>query len=308
MTAGSSTLFATIVASESPGAAKPIHRGMGITTTAATARAWPVTGGHRFAGHQNGASACVLLVGDDRAMSRTVADLFENHDLRLSVVPASGRPDVARHLAVDKPCLVILDVGNGDGLDMLRDIRSRFDVPLIIVGGHRSDEADRVIGLELGADDYVTRPVNSRELLARARAVLRRTGDGATPGSPARGRSRFGGWELDRRNRRLNDPRGNPVALTKGNTLCLSPLSTRHNAHSPANTCCRRRVCTKTSSIAVSMFRSCGCGASWRSTRAHPASSRPNAALATSLFTRWIGSDRSVFAHISTRSGRLDRA
>src|SRR6202022_2393257 len=95
---------------------------------------------------------------------------------------------------------------------------------VIIITGHRRDEIDRVIGLELGADDYVTKPFGLRELLARVRAVLRRREAGrlAPPRDPGRGRCRFGGWQLDRRSRRLTNPSGTEVALTKGEYALLT--------------------------------------------------------------------------------------
>jgi DNA-binding response OmpR family regulator len=135
---------------------------------------------------------------------------------------------------------VILDLrlGQEDGLDLLREIRSRSDVPIIITTGHRRDEIDRVVGLELGADDYITKPFGLRELLARIRAVLRRrdAGQAVAQRDPERGRCRFGGWQLDRRSRRLNDSSGEPVALTKGEYALLiafldapqRPLSREH--------------------------------------------------------------------------------
>src|SRR5258708_31412354 len=110
-------------------------------------------------------------------------------------------------LVREEPNLVILDLrlGQEDGLDLLREIRSRSDVPVIITTGHRRDEIDRVVGLELGADDYITKPFGLRELLARIRAVLRRreAGHAAVPRHPEKGRRRFGGWQLDRQTRRL---------------------------------------------------------------------------------------------------------
>jgi two-component system, OmpR family, response regulator len=136
--------------------------------------------------------------------------------------------------------LVILDLrlGQQDGLDLLREIRSSSDVPVIIITGHRRDDIDRVVGLELGADDYLTKPFNLRELLARVRAVLRRFGIGrATPArDPERGRFRFCGWQLDSKTRRLTDPAGAPVTLTKGEYALLiafldapqRPLSREH--------------------------------------------------------------------------------
>src|SRR5262249_39759499 len=119
-----------------------------------------------------------------------------------------------------EPDLIVLDLrlGREDGLDLLREIRSSSDVPVIIITGHRRDDIDRVVGLELGADDYITKPFNLRELLARVRAVLRRFDAGrARPArDPERRRFRFSGWQLDCKTRRLADPTGSVVALTKG--------------------------------------------------------------------------------------------
>ncbi len=121
---------------------------------------------------------------------------------------------------------------------MLREVRSSSDVPVIIITGHRRDDIDRVVGLELGADDYMTKPFNLRELLARARAVLRRfeIGRAAPARDPERGHYRFSGWLLDRKTRQLTDPDGAPVALTKGEYALLlafldapqRPLSREH--------------------------------------------------------------------------------
>jgi len=132
---------------------------------------------------------------------------------------------MARQFATAEPSLVILDLrlGQEDGLDLLREIRANSDVPVIITTGHRRDEIDRVVGLELGADDYVTKPFSLRELLARIRAVLRRreAGPAASQRDAERGRYRFGGWQIDRRTRRLIDPNGAPVSLTKGEYALL---------------------------------------------------------------------------------------
>src|SRR5260221_218900 len=168
-------------------------------------------------------SVRILVVDDDPAMREMVVNHLEDH--RMRAVGASGRQEMTRHLAQGEPDLVILDLslGQDDGLDLLRDIRSRSDVPVIIITGHRRDEIDRVIGLELGADDYVTKPFGLRELLARVRAVLRRR-EPERLGSPrdqSRGRCRFGGRQLDRRSRRLTNPDGATVALTKGEYALL---------------------------------------------------------------------------------------
>jgi two-component system, OmpR family, response regulator len=165
----------------------------------------------------------VLVVEDDRTMRHLMVNYLREHDIR--VASASGREEVVRHFDGDEPDLVILDLrlGQEDGLDLLREIRSRSDVAVIITTGHRRDEIDRVVGLELGADDYIIKPFGLRELLARIRAVLRRqeAGKVAVQRDPERGRCRFGGWELDRRTRRLSNPDGLPVALTKGEYALL---------------------------------------------------------------------------------------
>ena len=179
-----------------------------------------------------------LVVEDDRTMRHLVVNYLEEHDIR--AISAAVRGEVAGLLANEDPSVVILDLrlGQEDGLDLLREIRSHSDVPVIITTGHRRDEIDRVVGLELGADDYITKPFGLRELLARIRAVLRRreAGQTAVQRDPERGRSRFGHWQLDRRNRRLSDSSGAPVSLTKGEYALLiafldapqRPLSREH--------------------------------------------------------------------------------
>jgi DNA-binding response OmpR family regulator len=166
---------------------------------------------------------CVLVVEDDPALQRMILNYFAENNIRTLL--ASGRQDMVRLLGHAEVNLVILDLrlGQEDGLDLLRQIRSNSDVPVIIITGHRRDEIDRIIGLELGADDYMTKPFNLRELLARVRAVLRRFDVGriAPAREPERGRFRFAGWHLDCRARRLTDPSGAAVALTKGEYALL---------------------------------------------------------------------------------------
>jgi two-component system, OmpR family, response regulator len=181
---------------------------------------------------------CVLVVEDDPALQRMILAYFEENNIRTLV--ASGRREMVNQLGSAEVRLVILDLrlGEQDGLDLLREIRASSDVPVIIITGHRRDEIDRVVGLELGADDYLTKPFSLRELLARVRAVLRRfdAGRSAPAREPGRGRWRFSGWQLDRRTRRLTDPDGAPVALTKGEYALLiafldapqRPLSREH--------------------------------------------------------------------------------
>lgn len=165
----------------------------------------------------------VLIVDDDPSIRAMVADYFEQHDIRTAEVP--GRRELQRRLALGEPSLIILDLSLGaeDGLDLLRELRARSDVPVIITTGHRREEIDRVVALELGADDYVIKPFGLRELLARGRAVLRRheMGRAGRDRSPERGGYRFAGWLLERRSRRLFDPSGRPVDLTKSDYALL---------------------------------------------------------------------------------------
>jgi two-component system OmpR family response regulator len=182
--------------------------------------------------------ARVLVIDDDPSMQHMLVNYLEQHDIH--AVSALHKRDVLRQFTNGEPSLVILDLrlGQDDGLDLLREIRSRSDVPVIITTGHRRDEIDRVVGLELGADDYVTKPFGLREILARIRAVLRRQelGRVASHREAEQGRCRFGGWQLDRRLRRLTDANGAPVAITKGEYTLLTafldapqrPLSREH--------------------------------------------------------------------------------
>lgn len=159
----------------------------------------------------------ILIVDDDPATRRMVAGYLRERDLQVS--SASNGRELTQQLAECQPSLIILDLrlGREDGLDLLRAIRLSSDIPVIITTGHRLEEVDRVVGLELGADDYITKPFGLRELLARVRAVLRRREIRRVAQSrePQRGGFRFGGWELDRHSRCLTSPDGGSVPLTK---------------------------------------------------------------------------------------------
>jgi DNA-binding response OmpR family regulator len=160
----------------------------------------------------------ILVVDDDPAMRDMIGSYLSGHGFRIST--AADGAGMARVLAQDAVDLIILDLRltHEDGLDLMRRTAGPSDVPIVVVTGHRRDEADRVVGLELGADDYMTKPFSPRELLARIRAVLRRS-EGAERAGHASGRRlryRFDGWELDMRARRLTSPSGEVVALTAG--------------------------------------------------------------------------------------------
>jgi two-component system, OmpR family, response regulator len=180
-----------------------------------------------------------ILVVDDDPMLRQIVVNYLNEN-NMCAVSAAGRQEMARHFAESEPNLVVLDLhlGEEDGLDLLREMRSHSDVPVIIATGQRSDEIDRIVGLELGADDYIVKPFSLRELLARIRAALRgrEMGRAARACDPERGGYKFGGWRLDRRSRRLIDSRERPVTLSKSEYALLvafldapeRPLSREH--------------------------------------------------------------------------------
>jgi two-component system OmpR family response regulator len=164
----------------------------------------------------------IIVVDDDLALRQMLTHYLEEHDL--PVIAASNRSELNRHIQTD-PALILLDLqlGQDDGLAVLRDVRSNSDVPVIIITGHRPDEIDRIVGLELGADDYIVKPFSLREVLARIRAVLRRheMGRAARARDTERGGYRFDGWQLDRRARRLVDRNETPVPLSKGEYALL---------------------------------------------------------------------------------------
>jgi two-component system OmpR family response regulator len=172
----------------------------------------------------------ILVVDDDASIRQLLADYLGENDLRVTTVPdgAQMRAALAEH-AVD---LIVLDLrlGSEDGMTLARQVRDESSIPIIIVTG-RQDSVDRVMGLELGADDYVTKPFDSRELLARIRAVLRRyqTAAEILPARDQKRRAyRFGGWELNLRTRRLTAPEGERIDLTNGEfsllqAFCAAP-------------------------------------------------------------------------------------
>jgi DNA-binding response OmpR family regulator len=166
----------------------------------------------------------ILAVDDDPMMRELIADYLSKHGFRVSAV-ADGK-DMARIIDDSVVDLVVLDLklGEEDGLTLVRELRMRCNLPIIIITGHRRDEVDRIVGLELGADDYLTKPFNLRELLARARAVLRRAevDRAAPPGDGKGSRYRFAGWELNLRLRSLTSPTGASVGLTVGEFSLLT--------------------------------------------------------------------------------------
>src|SRR5581483_5717483 len=116
----------------------------------------------------------ILAIDDDPAMRQLIAEYLGENDLR--VTTASSGAEMARALSEEAVDAIVLDLrlGSEDGMELARKVRAESAIPIIMLTGKR-DEADRVMGLELGADDYITKPFSPRELLARIRTVLRRT-------------------------------------------------------------------------------------------------------------------------------------
>lgn len=166
--------------------------------------------------------AHVLAVDDDPAMRTLIADYLADQNVRVSV--AADSSEMRRTLATGDIDLVILDLKlrNEDGLQIVRALRAESDLPIIVLTGHRRESVDRVVGLELGADDYLTKPFSPRELLARIHAVLRRTPAVRPDQEAKRTRYRFAGWELNLRTRQLSSPSGENVPLTKGEFSLLT--------------------------------------------------------------------------------------
>ncbi len=167
----------------------------------------------------------ILVIDDDPTIRELVVEYLGDNELRVSAA-ASGHEMFA---VIDREAidLVLLDLKlpGEDGMQLARTLRDRASVPIIFLTG-RNEEADRVMGLELGADDYVTKPFSPRELLARVRAVLRRYQVQAT--LPERDNSRrafrFSGWELNLRTRRLVSPAGVSVELSNGEFSLLGAM------------------------------------------------------------------------------------
>ena len=178
--------------------------------------------------HRMEASPHILLIDDDREIRDLLARFLDRHGMRVTAA-RDGR-EARRAWPAGHYQMVILDLmlPGESGLDLARWLRTMSDVPILMLTA-MGDETDRIIGLELGADDYLPKPFNPRELLARIRAVMRRTSErGAKPAELARG-YRFAGWTLEPGRRRLLNPEGTEVPLTGGEYDLLAALVERAN-------------------------------------------------------------------------------
>ncbi|AVF02328.1 MULTISPECIES: response regulator [Devosia] len=157
----------------------------------------------------------ILIVDDDPQVRRMLRRCFEGEGYDVTEAATGDRIETA----VNKADLVTLDLnlGREDGLEVARRVRQVSDVPIIMITG-KGDMIDRIVGLEVGADDYIPKPFHLREVLARVRSVLRRSGSGK-PNSFEDSTAipiRFDGFELDPARRSLRAPGGEELPLTTG--------------------------------------------------------------------------------------------
>ncbi len=172
----------------------------------------------------------ILVVDDDAGIRGLLAEYLERSGFRVTGV-ADGR---AMRIALERSHvdLVVLDLmlPGEDGLTLCRDLRAGGSTVPVVMLTARGDETDRIVGLEMGADDYLPKPFSPRELLARIRSVLRRAR--ALPGVAARGgehRLEFAGWRVDLDSRELVSPDGVAVELSGGEFRLLEVFVTHPN-------------------------------------------------------------------------------
>ena len=175
------------------------------------------------------AHAQILVVDDDERICRLLKRYLMREGYGVST--AANAAEMRQRVSGEMPDLVILDLNlpDADGFTLARELRSRSEVGIIMLTG-KSDSVDRVVGLELGADDYVTKPFDERELLARVRSVLRRAGQSRAPASDEDGSIvRFAGWHLDLTAHELTSPKNEMVHLTSYEFQLLSMFVERPN-------------------------------------------------------------------------------
>ncbi len=172
----------------------------------------------------------ILVVDDQQEIRDVVQEYLTGEGFRVST--ANDGAGMRRVLSQAPADLVILDLmlPGEDGLTLARALRSQSGIGIIILTG-RGETVDRIIGLEMGADDYLPKPFHLRELLARVKSVLRRVQSRTAEGAPqpARSRARFAGWSLDLSSRELTSPAGEEVRLTTGEFDLLAAFVSNAN-------------------------------------------------------------------------------
>lgn len=197
--------------------------------------------------------AHILVVDDDKAILELISDFLTEYDYK--VFTATNAASMAQVLKESPVDLIVLDLKLPDenGLELASKLRASSNVPIIMLTVLGSD-VDRIVGLEVGADDYLAKPFNPRELLARIRAVLRRVGGGPSPEptpdlDPSHEAFSFDGWTLDITARQLISPAGELVDLTCGEFNLLETF-----ARSPHRVLSRDQLLTLTHSCDADVF------------------------------------------------------
>jgi len=172
-----------------------------------------------------------LLVADkDAEVCGQICEYLGRHDFRVTAVSTGKR--MLEIIACEPIDLLLLEprLSDGGGIDLTRSVRESSRLPIVVLSG-LTEEADRVMGLELGADDYVTKPFSPRELLARIRAVLRRSRASVAPSErdETLRAYRFGGWELNVKLHRLQSPTGARVRISRSEFSLLCAFLSRPN-------------------------------------------------------------------------------
>jgi two-component system OmpR family response regulator len=170
----------------------------------------------------------ILVVDDDREIRELLGRFLEKQGLRVSL--ARDAREARKLWPLARYDLIVLDLmmPGESGLDLARWLRGQSAVPIVMLTA-MGEETDRIVGLELGADDYMAKPFNPRELLARIRAVLRRALASDPPAAQSERSLRFAGWVMEPARRRLLNPDGAEVPLTGGEYELLMTLLDRPN-------------------------------------------------------------------------------
>lgn len=165
----------------------------------------------------------ILIAEGQQDLRHQVREYLEQNGFR--TFPAASASDIWSAMGTMPVGVLVLDAAlrGPDGMDLCRDVRERSDVPIILVGAN-SSEVDRVVGLELGADDYMAKPYSTRELAARLRAVLRRGGNERALGLRRQTQAGFEGWTTDFARREVRNPDGDLVELTAAEFSLLAVL------------------------------------------------------------------------------------
>lgn len=191
-------------------------------------------------------STHLLVVDDDREIRDLLTRYLTRHGYR--VTAAKDGVEMRRYLADRNIDLIVLDLmmPGEDGLSLCRAVRAEGGPPVVMLSA-MGEDADRILGLEIGADDYLPKPFNPRELVARIKAVLRRAQSGGNGAVSVGGTIQFSGFLLDQAQRRLTDQKGEEVTLTAGEYELLVALATRP-----------RRVLSRDDLLEITRGRSAG--------------------------------------------------